>query len=68
MNELLFLAAAVALIGWIAYEIRRAPTERDDMTQADDEAAEQCIAASRPAPLERPHVRANTAYGQKVAK
>jgi hypothetical protein len=36
------------------------------MTKEDDEAAEQCIQASRPAPLERPHIKAGTAYGKEV--
>ena len=64
--DTLLLLLTVGFIAWIAYEIHRAPVEHDDMTKEDDEAAEQCIQASRPAPLERPHIKAGTAYGKEV--
>ena len=60
--DLILIAMIAAFIGWIWYEIRRAPTEPFDRSHAqeDADAADECIAASRPAPLDRPHVKAIT--------
>ena len=68
MNSAIFLILAIAVIAWLVYEIRRAPIEDFDRSEydADNEAADECIAASRPAPLDRPHVRGNTAYGKDI--
>ena len=65
--DLFLLLVFVGFLAWIAWEIHRAPIEEFDRSdfEADSEAAEECIAASRPAEL-RPHVRANTAYGKEV--
>ena len=60
--DLFLLLVFVGFLAWIGWEIHRAPIERDDMTQEDDKAAEEIIAASRPAEL-RPHVKAGTAWG-----
>ena len=72
MTEAIFAICAIAVIAWIAYEIRRAPIEDFDRSEydADNEAADECIAASRPAGLEaytqRPHIKAGTAWGEKL--
>lgn len=60
-------AIIVAVVGWLVYEIRRAPIEDFDRSEyeADNEAADECIAASRPADL-RPHIRAGSAWGREV--
>ena len=59
-SDILLIAIIGAFIAWIVWEIRRAPYEDFDRSDyaKDDAAADQCIEASRPAPLDRPHVRA----------
>jgi hypothetical protein len=37
--DLILIAMIAAFIGWIWYEIHRAPTERDDMTRSEQEDA-----------------------------
>ena len=59
--DILLALLIVAFVAWIAWEIRRAPVEPFDRSHAqeDHDAADECIAASRPAEL-RPHVKAIT--------
>jgi hypothetical protein len=59
--DILLALLIVAFIGWIMLEFHRAPTEEFDRSdyEADAAAAEEIIAASRPAEL-RPHARAFT--------
>lgn len=65
--DLILIAMIAAFIGWIWYEIHRAPVEPFDRSHAqeDHDAAQECIEASRPAEL-RPHVKAGTAWGREV--
>lgn len=65
--DLLLLALIAAFVGWIMWEFHRAPIEEFDRSdyEADAAAAEEIIAASRPAEL-RPHVRAGSAWGSDL--
>lgn len=68
LADLILIAMIAAFVAWMAWEIRRAPIEPFDRSTAQDDhdAADECIAASRPAPLDRPHVRAGTAWGKEL--
>lgn len=59
--DILLAVAIAAFVGWIGWELYRAPVEPFDRSMADQDeaAAQECIEASRPAEL-RPHARAIT--------
>ena len=57
--------ALAALIGY-AYLVKRTPVDKDEDALESEFDALTVIDASRPAPLEMPHVRAGTAYGREL--
>lgn len=57
------VTSAILFILWFYWELKHAPVEdfdRDLGRKEDHAAADQCIQASRPAPLDHPHPRAIT--------
>lgn len=57
------VTSAILFILWFYWELKHAPVEdfdRDLGRKEDHAAADQCIQASHPAPLDHPHLRAIT--------
>ena len=57
------VTSAILFILWFYWELKHAPVEdfdRDLGRKDDHAAADQCIQASRPVPLDHPHLRAIT--------
>ena len=53
LADLILIAMIAAFVGWIWYEIQRAPTERDDMTRSEQEDAADEAADSMRGQLEQ---------------
>ena len=65
--ELVLTGVLCALVyAGMSWLIARCAGINEMADESDDERAQQIIAASRPAPLDHPRVRAGTAWGQDL--
>jgi len=67
-SEWMLPGALAAFVVWFVLELRRAPTEEFDIEDyaRDHDAAQECIDATGPVPLDRPHIKAGTAGGKQL--